>query len=291
MPRGVSDHSGLTFNLTICPRGMHLGCRIQPYWLTQIGLNDRIPEQMEIFLEAHGDRKMDGIFWGTFKAYLREALKSTISHIKRINRQEEEELVELCAQAEADIIKDPSNKKQIRWGGLMRQYKNQSIVNAKRKRFFLKQKHFEQGHQANKMPNFLIKQQSSSLAISKVRNKKGEVFSAIDDMLTTFHKYYVNMYTSMLICTVEERETYLEDLEFLKLTEEQKEMMENEIEEEEVREAILSLGKGKSPGPDSIQLEVYHRYVEIMVPVLTRMFREIFCGKSGLPLCMWQQCY
>lgn len=52
------------------------------------------------------------------------------------------------------IYKSPLKKKQIRWEGLMRQSKNQSIVNAKRERFFLKQKNFEQGHQANKMLNF-----------------------------------------------------------------------------------------------------------------------------------------
>lgn len=70
MPRGMSDHSGLMFNLAICPRGRRLGYRIHPYWLNQIGLNDRIPEQMKIFLEAHGDGEMDGVFWDTFKAYL-----------------------------------------------------------------------------------------------------------------------------------------------------------------------------------------------------------------------------
>lgn len=83
---------------------------------------------------------MDGIFWDTFRAYLRGALKSTISYIKCTNRQEEEELVELCVQAEADFIKDPSNKKQIRWEGLMHQYKNQSIVNAKQKEVLLETK-------------------------------------------------------------------------------------------------------------------------------------------------------
>lgn len=80
------------------------------------------------------------VYSGTpFKVYLRGVARSTISYIKRTNRREEEELIELCAQAEADI-KDPLNINQIRWAELMRQYKNQLIVNAKCKRFQLKQK-------------------------------------------------------------------------------------------------------------------------------------------------------
>lgn len=131
MPRLVSDHTPVMFKLKIGPRG-----RIHPYWLKQIGFNDRVPEQIEVFLEAHGDNKMDGMTWDTFKAFLRGALKSTISYIKRPNRQEEEELTGLCAQAEADFIDSPSNNKQIRWEGLMRQYRNQLAVNAKWKIFF-----------------------------------------------------------------------------------------------------------------------------------------------------------
>lgn len=58
------------------------------------------------------------------------------------------------------------------------------------------------------------------------------------------------MYTSTLNCTMEEIEKCLEDLEFLKLTDQQEAMMEEEIEEEEVRRAIHSLERGKSLGPD-----------------------------------------
>lgn len=41
--------------------------------------------------------------------------------------------------------------------------------------------------------------------------------------------------------------------------------MEKDIEEE-IREAIFSMGKGKSPGLDGIPLEMYQRYMEIMAP-------------------------
>lgn len=60
------------------------------------------------FLEAHGDRKMRGMFWDTFKAFIRGVTRSTLSYIKRTTRQDEEELEQLCAQAETEFITDPS---------------------------------------------------------------------------------------------------------------------------------------------------------------------------------------
>lgn len=140
MLKGVSDHSGLTFELKIGPRGRRPGYRIQPYWLAQIGSNDRIPEQMVMFLEAHGDSIMEGVTWDTFKAYLRGIVRSTISYIKRANRQEEEEMEDVCKKAEAEFIKNPSVMSQIKWVGAVRQYKNQLMIKNKRKRFQLKQK-------------------------------------------------------------------------------------------------------------------------------------------------------
>lgn len=166
---------------------------------------------------------MEGALWDTFKACLRGITRSTISYIKRTNRQEEEELAERCAQAEAEFVNNPSNIKQIRWAGLAHQYKNQLSVNAKCKRLKQKPKNFEQGHQLNRILNYLIKQQTASLVISEVRNERGEMVNTAEEILMRFHRYYVNMYSSTLTCNGEEIEKYLENLEFFKLTEEQKE--------------------------------------------------------------------
>lgn len=239
MLKEVSDHSGLIYELKIGPRGRRPGYRIQPYWLAQIGSNDRIPEQIEMFLEAHGDSIMEGVTWDTFKAYLRVIVRSTISYIKHANRQEEEEMEDVCKKAEAEFIKNPSIMNQIKWVGAVRQYKNQLIVKNKCKRLQSKQKNFEQGYYANKIVNYLIKQQASTLVITEVRDEKGE------DIGRTFYRYYEKMYTSTLTCTGEEIEKYVEDLEFLRLTEEQKGELEKDIEVEEVKEAIKSMGKGK----------------------------------------------
>lgn len=60
MSRGVSDHSGLVFELKIGSRGSSPGYRIQSHWLTQIGPNDRISDQMVMFWKPMGREKWKG---------------------------------------------------------------------------------------------------------------------------------------------------------------------------------------------------------------------------------------
>lgn len=97
---GLSDHSPLLFELAVGLGGRQPGWKIHPYWLLQIGINDRILDQLRIFLEAHGDLPTDGNCWDALKAYLRGALRSTIANIRKTNRQEEEELSEMCASGD-----------------------------------------------------------------------------------------------------------------------------------------------------------------------------------------------
>lgn len=192
---------------------------------------------------------------------------------------------DVCKKAEAEFIKNPSIMNQIKWVGAVRQYKNQLIIKNKRKRLQLKQENFEQVYYANKIVNYLIKQHISTLAITEVRDEKGEMVNTVDDIGKTFYRYYEKMYTSTLTGTGQE----IENLEFLKLTEDQKGELEKDIEVEEVKEAIKSMGKGKSPGPNGIPLEMYQQYVEIIAPILTKMYRGHLIWGRCLPPCTRQQ--
>lgn len=120
----------------------------------------------------------------------------------------------------------------------------------------------------------MVKQQSTSLAVSKVRNRAGELVYAMDEIIKCFHEYYVSMYRTRLTCTDREMEQYMNEIEYPKLTEEQVSMMDKEITEEEVWHAVRLLASGKSA--DGIRLEVYNQYIVILAPILTRMYTEAF---------------
>lgn len=173
-----------------------------------------------MFLEAHGDLPMDGNSWDALKAYLRGALRSKIAYIKKTNRQEEEELAEKCVQAEIEYIGDPSRSNKERWEKCIQLYKIQAKVNAKRRFFFRNQQNYEQGNQARKLLAHMVKQQSTSLAVSKIRNTAGELVYAMDEIIKCLNEFYVSMYRTRLTCTDREMEQYMNKIEYPKLTEE-----------------------------------------------------------------------
>lgn len=51
--------------------------------------------------------------------------------------------------------------------------------------------------------------------------------------------------------------------------------MDAPVEESEVREAILSMKSGKSPGLDGFPAEYYRKNTDIVAPLLTEVYTEV----------------
>lgn len=79
--RGVPDHLPLLLSIDTGATGIYRPWWVQPFWLSLIGSNHRIPDKLTFFLKAHGTEQ-GLIIWDTLKAYLRGALKSTKSSTK-----------------------------------------------------------------------------------------------------------------------------------------------------------------------------------------------------------------
>ena len=283
--RGVSDHSPLLVNIAIGIEGMKQNWKFQPYWLSQIGTHDRIPEQLQIFLETHGSQR-DLIFWDTLKAYLRGALRSTISYIKRATRQETEDLEEQCRDTEAAFLKTPTEINREKWEMTVRKYTTHIAAIAKYKQFEYQQKYFEQGNTSSRLLAHMAKQQSTSLVITNTQRPDGECVRDVAGIMSCFHSFYTDMYATSLTYNADEISTYLSEIHFPALTTEQVKSLEENPSEEEVRRAITSLAIGKASGPDGLPLEVYSKYVDILAPVLVQVFDAAFRVKR-LPESMY----
>lgn len=55
----------------------------------------------------------------------------------------------------------------------------------------------------------------------------------------------------------------------------QVEIVDAPVEESEVREAILSMKSGKSPGLDGFPAEYYRKNTDIVAPLLTKVYTEV----------------
>lgn len=186
---------------------------MQPFWLSLIGDNDRIPDQLQLFLEAHGPNR-DLLLWDTLKAYLRGALKSTIAYIKRSFRQEEEKLPREYQTAEAKFLVSPTSVNYIHWVQASHPYSAQLSASAKCKAFHAQQKNFEYGNQFSHLLAQMARQQISSSVVTQIlRSESTEAHNA-GDILMCFYKLYTNMYNSTLTYTSNDINEYLKDLHF-----------------------------------------------------------------------------
>lgn len=59
-------------------------------------------------------------------------------------------------------------------------------------------------------------------------------------------------------------------------SEEQVSILDSEITEDDIREAMSSLVAGKASRPDGLPLEVYCRYLDIIAPVLQQVYSRTF---------------
>lgn len=64
-------------------------------------------------------------------------------------------------------------------------------------------------------------------------------------------------------------------------------MMDADIRDEEIKDAIKSMKIKKSPGPDGLPVEFYRRFAKVLIPVMKKAFSHIFQEETLPP--SWQE--
>ena len=60
------------------------------------------------------------------------------------------------------------------------------------------------------------------------------------------------------------------------ITKPQSTALNNSIQEDEVRQSIKQLAIGKAAGPDRIATDFYHDYADLLTPILTTLYNEVW---------------
>ena len=87
-------------------------------------------------------------------------------------------------------------------------------------------------------------------------------------------EFYNNLYTSDTVFSPEKFKTWFSKFQLPSLPPEQVEQIDASIRGEEVRKAIKSMQSGKAPGLDGFPVEYYKLYIDILAPVLTKVYSE-----------------
>lgn len=88
------------------------------------------------------------------------------------------------------------NADRLIWEEAQKVYNAHLMEVAQQKRFFARQKYFEEGEKASHLLALVAKAQRSSSYILAARTAEGEVVSKPSDILPVFHAFYSDLYTS-----------------------------------------------------------------------------------------------
>ena len=118
---------------------------------------------------------------------------------------------------------------------------------------------FKKRNKIDKPLSRLIKKKREKNQINKIRNEKGEVTADNAEIQRIIGDYYEQLYGNK-IGNLEDMDRFLENLNLLRLNQEEIEIMNNPIISTEIEVVIKNLQKNKSPGPDGFTGEFYQTF-------------------------------
>jgi hypothetical protein len=110
--------------------------------------------------------------------------------------------------------------------------------------------------------------------ISKIRNAKGEITTNTTEIQEIIRDYFENLYSNKFE-NLEEIDKFLDTYNHPKLNQKDINPLNRSITQNEIKAAMKSLPKKKSPGPDGFFAEFYQTFKEELIPTLLKLFQEI----------------
>lgn len=134
--------------------------------------------------------------------------------------------------------------------------------------------------EGEKPTRFFLRQElkrGKKKTIRRVVDLKGHNCSSSEDIARAFREFYQALFADEGV----EEEVVIDLLtDTLKVSEEEKEGLEGDIRSEEILCALKAMDTDKSPGSDGLTKEFFSCFVDILLPVLVKLFKAIHANGS-----------
>lgn len=115
-------------------------------------------------------------------------------------------------------------------------------------------------------------------AITEIEMENQTKTSDPKEIVETFERYYTRLFKNDSPIDPEVQDIYIEECKVLQ--EEKKIEMDKELSQTEISNAIKSLNKEKSPGPDGLSNEFYIHFNSELTPLLFKLYHSQFQNNS-----------
>ncbi|MCI4381688.1 hypothetical protein PGIGA_G00254930, partial [Pangasianodon gigas] len=223
-------------------------------------------------------------FRGGFKILFRGKLIAQAAKKKRENLNRIKELEKEIKNRELQLINMFSDNQYQELCKL--KYQLHEIYNKKVEYalYRLKTNFYEGGEKTGKLLARQLREKNTSNTIPVIKQGDRQIFVA-KDINKTFQQYYEKLYTSTTHTKFVQNEIkdFLSNVDVFRLQPEQLEEMESPISLSEIKEVISSMKTGKSPGADGLPVEYYKEFVDVIAPILNKVYQEMFRKRRAPP--------
>lgn len=280
----ISDHAAISLTIHIA-KLIHSppSWRFQVWWLHNPDFVKHVGTKIDSYFEINTDQTSASIRWEAFKAYIRGEIISYTSSKAKQRRIEMENLEKQIKSIEIDLNKRDDPTKQSELLVFRTKYNKLSTDKAAKSLLWLKQSYYDQGEKAGKLLAWRIRKMQSDRAINGIINSSGRLTVDPTEINNSFREFYENLYRSECSQASEERDKYLDNLQFQTLTEGGKEKLDSDLTVEELSQAIQNINSGKVSGPDGLPIEFYKTFREKLLSPLLNMFNESYQNETLPP--------
>lgn len=110
-------------------------------------------------------------------------------------------------------------------------------------------------------------------SITRIRNPQGRIVHTQTEINTAFYDHLRTLYTAPPASAPSQIDDFLNALPFPTLDDTTKKNIEGHISCEEIKIAIKSLNRNKTPGLDGFPIEFYSSFSDTLTPILETMYR------------------
>lgn len=279
----LSDHAAVELHVDLNTDKVKRGrWRLNTMWLQDVSFCNTLSEDLKSFFEINiGSTETISSVWEASKAYVRGKIIAHTSKMKKENAKKEKTLDKEIRKLEKELASHYTDKLYRTICNM--KYQLHDIYNRKAEYalFRLKINFYEGGEKNGRLLARQLRQQDNSNNIPMIKKDNGVVTSS-KEINQVFKCFYENLYTSSCAPNPEEITTFFSGIHLPSISNEQKDMLDTPITEEEIRAAISSMKTGKSPGMDGFPVEYYKKFIDILAPILHKVYMEAF-ERGSLP--------
>ena len=238
--------------------------------------NNELAADLSSFFEINmGSTDRVAMVWEASKAYVRGKIIAQSSKKKRENINAIKKLETELSEMERELARQYSDSL---FNNICKcKFKLHEIFNKKAEYalFRLKTTFYESGEKTGRLLARQLKEQSSAHVIPAIRSG-GSLVTSSKGINEVFKNFYENLYRSSATPNKLSVQNFFTNINLPNLSPEQVALLDKSVTQEEVKNAIRSMKTGKSAGNDGFPVEYYKEYIDIIAPILTKVFDEAF---------------